>query len=62
MKKQISIVLETKEEFEELDLISDLKKFLSKFEGVKIVGTHTKVLGPMEKRGYEKNIQGHHHN
>ena len=61
MKKQISIVLETKEEFEELDLISDLKKFISAFDNVKIIGTHVKVLKPMGKRGYEKDIQNHHH-
>lgn len=43
-KKQISIVLETDENFDELGLIAEIKKFLSSFHQVNLVGTHTKIL------------------
>jgi hypothetical protein len=50
--KQISIVLESNEEFDELDLIGNFKIFLEDYDdNVKIVGTHTKILKPIGKRG-----------
>jgi hypothetical protein len=56
MKKQISIVLESDEGFDELELLTELKKFMKNFSEVKIVGTHTKVLKPFIKRENEKNL------
>jgi len=56
-KKQISIVLETHEFFDELEFMSAIRGFVEKFESIKIVGTHIKILKPIEKRGNEKNIQ-----
>jgi len=44
MKKQISIVLESDGEFDELDFMKKMKNFLYDFEEVKLVGTHTKLL------------------
>jgi len=44
MKKQISIVLESNEEFDELDFVKNIKNFLYDFEEVKLVGTHIKIL------------------
>lgn len=55
MVKQISIVLETNEDFDELELVGEMKKFLYDFR-VEIVGTHIKVLKPVEKK-YGKDIQ-----
>lgn len=61
MKKQVSIVLETDDKFDDLELLAKLRKFLNDFKGVKIVGTHTKVLKPLIKRENEKNIQNNPH-
>jgi hypothetical protein len=43
LKKQISVVLETDNNFDELSLVSDLKKFLYNYD-VSIVGTHIKTI------------------
>lgn len=45
--KQISIVLETSIDFDELNLIRDFNKFLSKYPEIQLTGTHVKK---MEKR------------
>ena len=62
-KKQISLVLETRKNFDELEMIVKIKKFIEGFKDVEVVGTHIKVFkNPIDKRGNEKNIQGHYHN
>lgn len=42
-KKQMSIVLEADNDFNELKLIADLKNFLYGYD-VQIVGTHVKTI------------------
>lgn len=45
MLKQISIVYEAKEEYDETQLLNDLKKFVFKKEyPIKLVGTHIKII------------------
>ena len=43
LKKQMSIVLEADNDFDELTLIKSLKDFLNKYD-VQIIGTHVKTI------------------
>jgi hypothetical protein len=54
--KQISIVLEADENFDELGLMMRLKDFLASFKKVNWMGTHVKILKPQLRREHEENI------
>lgn len=54
--KQISIVLEADENFDELGLMMRLKDFFMSFKKVSWIGTHVKILKPQLRREHEENI------
>jgi hypothetical protein len=42
--KQISIVLEAKEDFDEIEFLTQTKKFINSYKFIKIKGTHIKII------------------
>jgi hypothetical protein len=45
-KLQISLVLEAEENYDDIELIKNIKKYINSIDGVKIVGIHSKVMKP----------------